>query len=86
MENNLKNELNRMFTLMEYTYSKNKNFINEGDYTEKKEEEKDEFPYRIARMGGDKIRIENIKTGDKIDIDTKLKDQFIQKLTEFKTI
>ena len=86
MENNLKNELNRMFTLMEYTYSKSKNFTNEGDYTEKKEEEKDEFPYRIARMGGDKIRIENIETGDKIDIDTKLKDQFIQKLTEFKTI
>lgn len=86
MENNLKNELNRMFTLMEYSYSKSKNFLNEGDYTQKKEEEKEEFPYRIARMGGDKIRIEDIKSGDRIDIDTKLKDQFIQKLTEFRTI
>lgn len=86
MENNLKNELNRMFTLMEYSYSESKNFINEGDYTDKKEEKQDELPFRIARMGGDKIRIENTQTGDKIDIDTKLKDQFIQKLSEFKTI
>lgn len=85
MENNLKNELNRMFTLMEYEYSKSKNFINEGDYTQKTKEE-DEFPFRIARMGGDKIRIENSETGDRIDIDIKLKDQFIKKLTEFRTI
>jgi hypothetical protein len=85
MENNLKNELNRIFTLMEYSYSNSKNFINEGDYTQKSEE-KEEFPFRMARMGGDKIRIEDGKTGDKIDIDFKLKDEFIKKLTEFRTI
>ena len=85
MENSLKNELNRMFNLMEYSYSKNKNFTNEGEYTDKVVE-KEEFPFRIARMGGDKIRIENTQTGDKIDIDIKLKDQFIQKLNEFRTI
>lgn len=86
MENNLKNELNRMFTLMEYSYTKSKNFINEGEYTQKKEEQTNEFPFTIARMGGDKLRIENKETGDKIDIDFKLKDQFIQKLGEFRTI
>lgn len=85
MENNLKNELSRMVSLMEYSYSKSKNFIGEGDYTQKTED-KDEFPFRIARMGGDKIRIEDSKTGDRIDLDIKLKDEFIKKLTEFRTI
>jgi hypothetical protein len=85
MENSLKNELNRMFILMGYSQSDSESSISEGDYTQKTEENED-FPFRIARMGGDKIRIENKETGDKVDIDIKLKDQFIEKLTEFKTI
>ena len=85
MENNLKNELNRMFTLMEYSYSKSKNFINEGEYTQKKEE-KEEFPYTFTRVGGGKIRIDHIDTNEKIDIDSNLLGQFIEKLTELKTI
>lgn len=84
MENNIKNELNRMFALIEYDYSKSKNFINEGDYTEKKEE-KEEFPIKIARIGDNKIRIEDA-SGNTIDVDSKLKDEFIQKLTEFKLV
>lgn len=86
MENNLKNELNRIFALMEYEYSESKNFINEGDYIDQKKEKKEEFPFSMVRFGDNKIRIENKETGDKIDIDYKLKDQFIEKLSQVKNI
>jgi hypothetical protein len=85
MENDLKNELNRIFTLMEYSYSKSKNFINEGEYTQKKEEKQD-FPYTFTRVGGGQIRIDHTDKNEKIDIDKDLLDQFIEKLTELKTI
>lgn len=91
MENNLKNELSRMFTLMEYSYSKSKNFITEGEYTDKKSDGvgENENLISITRSTGDKFKIEfsanknELKT-DSIEIPNELYNELITKLTEFK--
>lgn len=91
MENNLKNELSRMFTLMEYSYSKSKNFITEGEYTEKNDDsdEKNENYISINRSVGNKFKIEfkanknELKT-DSLEIPNELYNELVSKLSQFK--
>lgn len=75
MERNLKNELKRIFTLMEYNSSKDNKFL--------LKEQEDNFPFRMNRVGGG-IRVQDAKTGDHIDIPYDLIDDFFAKLSEFK--
>lgn len=79
MENSLKSELDRMFVLMEYKYSKNKSHILS------EEENKEKSPFRMNRVGGG-IRVQDPNTGDKIDIPYESLDLFFEKLSSFKKI
>ena len=73
----MKNDLKRIFLLMEYTESE----ITDID---KELETKEKFPFKINRVGGDKIRIQDSLTGDKIDLPLPMMDDFFEKLVEFK--
>ena len=77
----MKNNLKQMFLLMEYTESQINDIIKEQ---ETQSEEKEDFPFRINRVGGDKIRIQDSLTGDKIDLPLPIMDEFFEKLMEFK--
>lgn len=88
MENSLKNQLERMSLLMEYQYSKNKSYLlNEQDNSsEEKEEKEKKFPFRMNRVGGNKIRIQDSETGDKIDVPFDLMEFFCSKLNSFRKV
>jgi hypothetical protein len=44
----------------------------------------DDVPFRLARIGESKIRVQDSKTGDKIDIPENIIESFCSKLNEFK--
>lgn len=87
MENSLKNQLDRISVLMEYQYSKNKSYLlTEQDNSSEEEEKKEKFPFRMNRVGGDKIRIQDSGTGDKIDIPFDLLEFFCGRLNSFRKV
>jgi len=83
MENKLKNELDRILSLMEYDNSNSKKpiLIENEDISEK-----EKLPFRMNRIGGNKIRVQDSNTGDKIDIPQDSIDLFFEKLSSFKNI
>ena len=88
----LKNEINRMQFLMEYSThnSKKKKLFEEEtpmeNPTENPTEEKDELPFRINRVGGNKLKIQSKDTGNSIEIPFDSIEKFVEKITSFKKI
>ena len=86
MENSLKNQLERMSVLMEYQYSKNKSYLLKEQDSSSEEKMEDKFPFRMNRVGGNKIRVQDSQTGDKIDIPSDLMEEFFNKLNSFRKV
>lgn len=49
------------------------------------DEEDHSLPFRIARIGENKVRIQDSQTGDHIDVPIEVIDLFSSKLNDFKT-
>jgi hypothetical protein len=84
----LKSEINRMQFLMEYSsYNNEKHKLYEEEVSvENPDEKKDGIPFRVNRVGGNKLKIQSKDTGNSIEIPFDSIEKFIEKISTFKKI